>query len=76
MTCFLMWAPVEKQDVKELRDEVTIMLRRAKPPKSNISREEKKALKELRKDQDRMGTYSRQGCGFWWSWSERSIRKK
>ena len=43
-----------EQDVQELRAEVNIMLRRAKPPKSNISREEKKALKELREDQDRM----------------------
>ena len=40
--------------MQELRAEVNILLRRAKPPKSNISREEKKALKELREDQDRM----------------------
>ena len=39
---------------QKLRVEVNILLRRAKPPKSNISREEKKALKELREDQDRM----------------------
>ena len=43
-----------EQDVQELRAEINIMLRWAKPPKSNISREEKKALKELREDQDRM----------------------
>ena len=43
-----------EQDVQELRAEVKIILRRAKLPKSNISREEKKALKELREDQDRM----------------------
>ena len=42
------------QDAQELRAEVNILLRRAKPPKSNISREEKKALKELREDQDWM----------------------
>ena len=42
------------QDVQEPRAEVNILLRRAKPPKSSISRKEKKALKELRKDQDRM----------------------
>ena len=36
-----------EQDVQELRAEVNIMLKKAKPPKSNISREEKKALKEL-----------------------------
>ena len=42
------------QAVQELRAEVNILLRRAKAPKSNISREEKKALKEPREDQDRM----------------------
>ena len=42
------------QNAQELRSEVNILLRRAKPPKSNISREEKKVLKELREDQDRM----------------------
>ena len=40
--------------MQELRAEVNILLRRAKPPKSHISREEKKALKELKEDQDRM----------------------
>ena len=40
--------------MQELRAEVNTILRGAKPPKSNISREEKKALKELREDQDRM----------------------
>ena len=39
---------------KNSRAVVNIMLRKAKPPKSNISREEKKALKELREVQDRM----------------------
>ena len=43
-----------EQDVQELRAEVNIILRKAKPPKSNISREEKKALKEVREGQDRM----------------------
>ena len=42
------------EDAQELRAEVNILLRRAKSPKGNISREEKKALKELREDQDRM----------------------
>ena len=40
--------------MQELRAEVYILLRRAKPPRRNMSREEKKALKELREDQDRM----------------------
>ena len=43
-----------EQDVQGLRAEVNILLRRAKPPKSNISREESKSLKELREDHDRM----------------------
>ena len=33
---------------------VNFLLKRAKPPKININKEEKKALKELRQDQDRM----------------------
>ena len=42
------------QDAQELRVEVNILLTRTKLPKNNISREEKKALKELREDQDGM----------------------
>ena len=53
-----------EQDAQELRAEVNIMLRRAKPPKSNISREEKKALKELREDQDRMVCTADKGVAF------------
>ena len=43
-----------EQDAQELREEVNILLKMVKPPKSNITKEEKKALKELREDQDRM----------------------
>ena len=42
------------QDAQELRAETNYLLRRAKPPRSNITKEEKKALKELREDKDRM----------------------
>ena len=42
------------QDAQELVVEVNILLKRTKPSKKNISREEMKALKELREDQDRM----------------------
>ena len=42
------------QDAQELEAEVNTLLRRPKPPKWDISREEKKALKELREDQDRI----------------------
>ena len=45
---------ITEKDAQELRAEVNIMLRRAKPPNNNISREEKKALKEQSEDQDRM----------------------
>ena len=43
-----------EQDAQELRAEVNILLQRVKPPKSSITKEEKKALKGLREDQDRM----------------------
>ena len=43
-----------EQDAEELRAEVNILLQRAKPPKSNITKEEKKVLKELREYEDRM----------------------
>ena len=42
------------QDAQELRAETSYLLRRAKAPRSNIIKEEKTALKELREDQDRM----------------------
>ena len=42
------------QDAQELKAEVNILLKRAKLPKNNISREERKVLKELSEDQDRM----------------------
>ena len=38
--------------MNSLRTEVTKVLKNAKPPKSNISQEERKALKELSKDND------------------------
>ena len=63
-----------EQDAQEHGAEVNIMLRKAKPPKSNISREEKKALKELREDQDRMVLTADKGVALV-SWTERSIRK-
>ena len=43
-----------EQDTQELRAEINYLLKRAKAPRSNIIKEEKKALKELRKDQGRM----------------------
>ena len=43
-----------EQDTQEHRTEVNILLQRPKPPKSNITKKEKKALKELREDQDRI----------------------
>ena len=45
---------LSEQDTQELRAEINYLLKRAKPPRYNITKEEKKALKELREDQDRM----------------------
>ena len=42
------------QDVQELRAETNCLLRKAKTPKSNITKEESKALRELREDQERI----------------------
>ena len=43
-----------EQDAPDLRVEINYLLKRAKTPRCNITKEEKKALKELREDQDRM----------------------
>ena len=43
-----------EQDAQELRAEINYLLKRAKTPGSNITKEEKKPLKELREDQDRI----------------------
>ena len=40
--------------MQELRAETNCLLRKAKPPKSNITREESKALRKLREDKERM----------------------
>ena len=42
------------QDAQELRAETNCLPRRAKPLKPNITKEEHKALKELRQDKERM----------------------
>ena len=42
------------QDAQELRAETNCLLRKAKPPKSNITKEESKALRELREDKEIM----------------------
>ena len=40
--------------MQELRAETNCLLRKAKPPKSDITQEEGKALRELREDKERM----------------------
>ena len=45
---------LSEQDMQELRAETNCLLRRAKPPKLNITKEEHNALKELRQDKERM----------------------
>ena len=44
---------LERGEAEELRGEVKAILKRAHPPKPNISREEQKAMEELRKDTTR-----------------------
>ena len=41
-------------EAEELRGEVKSIMKKTKPPKSNISKEEARAMEELKKDQDRM----------------------
>ena len=48
-----MWKDL-RTGCKELRSEINYLLKRAKTPRSNITKEEKKAFKELREDQDRI----------------------
>ena len=43
-----------EQDAQDLRAETNYLLRRAKPLKPNITKEEHKALNELREDKERM----------------------
>ena len=42
------------QNTQKLRVETNCLLRKAKTPKSNITKEESRALKELREDQERI----------------------
>ena len=44
---------LERGEAEELRGEVKAILKRAHPPKPNITREEQKAMEELRKDTTR-----------------------
>ena len=44
---------LERGEAEELRGEVKAILKRAHPPKPNISREEQKVMEELRKDTTR-----------------------
>ena len=42
------------QDLEELRVETNHLLRKARAPRANITREEKKAVRELREDKERI----------------------
>ena len=42
------------QDLQELRVETSCLLRKARAPRANITREEKRALRELKEDKDRI----------------------
>ena len=42
------------QDLQELRAETNCLLRKARAPRDNITRQEKKTIRELKKDEDRI----------------------
>ena len=52
---------LKQGEAEELRGEVKSILKKIKPPKSNITKEEAKAIKELKKDQERMVLTSDKG---------------
>ena len=41
---------LEKEEADTIRAKVSLTLRNSKPPKDNLSKEERKALKELQSD--------------------------
>ena len=45
---------IKQGEAEELRGEVKLILKKIKSPKSNITKEEARAIKELKKDQERM----------------------
>ena len=45
---------LKQGEAEELRGEIKLILKKIKPPKSNITKEEAKAIKELKKDQERI----------------------
>ena len=52
---------LSEQNAQELKAENNCLLRRAKPPKPNIIKEEHKALKELRQDKESLVLTADQG---------------
>ena len=49
-----MCTKLKEEDAMELRADVNALLRRAKAPKPNITREERKGLVQLKKDKDKV----------------------
>ena len=45
---------LKQGEAEELRGEVKLIMKKIKPPKSNISKEEARAIKELKNDHERM----------------------
>ena len=45
---------LKQGEVKELREEVKVIIKKIQPPKYNLSREEHRALEELKKDKSRI----------------------
>ncbi|KAI8505985.1 hypothetical protein Bbelb_163380 [Branchiostoma belcheri] len=56
---------------EQLRSEVAGILRTVKPPKPNITKQKREALKELKKEKDSRETKERQR----WSWTEQTMKK-
>ena len=55
---------LSKQDSQELRAENNCLLRKARAPRAYITRDEKKALRELKEDKDRIVLTADKG----WPW--------
>ena len=45
---------MKQGEAEEFRGEIKSIMKKIKPPKLNISKEEARAIKELKKDQERM----------------------
>ena len=56
---------LKPSEAGELRAQIARILKQARPSKSNISKEEWKAIKELRADKDRLVVTADKGVALW-----------